>query len=106
MFDQPLVMAAVSFLLGLGLGCGQPLSIVLTYNNSPAGRIGEALGIRLAVNKFTQITVPILFGSLGTLFGIFPVFWSNAALLLIGGALTARARERSPATGIDGGGTK
>jgi len=92
MFDQPLVMGAVSFLLGLGLGCGQPLSIVLTYNNSPPGRIGEALGIRLAVNKFTQISVPILFGSLGSSFGIAPVFWSNAALLLVGGALTARGR--------------
>lgn len=92
MFDQPLVMGAISFLLGLGLGCGQPLSIVLTYNNAPPARIGEALGIRLAVNKFTQISVPIVFGTLGTSFGIVPVFWSNAALLLVGGALTARAR--------------
>ncbi|MDB5790376.1 MAG: transporter [Massilia sp.] len=92
MFDQPVVMGAVSFLLGLGLGCGQPLSIVLTYNNSPPGRVGEALGIRLAVNKFTQIAVPILFGTMGTSFGIFPVFWSNAALLLVGGAFTARMR--------------
>lgn len=106
MFDQPLVMAAVSFLLGLGLGCGQPLSIVLTYNNSPPGRVGEALGIRLAVNKFTQISVPILFGSLGAAFGIFPVFWSNAALLLIGGALTARQREQLPKPGIDEGRAK
>ena len=92
MFDQPLVMGAVSFLLGLGLGCGQPLSIVLTYNNAPPARIGEALGIRLAVNKFTQISVPIVFGTLGASFGVAPVFWSNAVLLMVGGALTARAR--------------
>ncbi|MDB5746680.1 MAG: transporter [Massilia sp.] len=99
MFDQPVVMGAVSFLLGLGLGCGQPLSIVLTYNNSPPGRVGEALGIRLAVNKFTQIAVPILFGTMGTSFGIFPVFWSNAALLLVGGAFTARMRGEGAGKG-------
>ncbi|WP_020656467.1 MFS transporter [Massilia niastensis] len=105
-FEQPLVMGAVSFLLGLGLGCGQPLSTVLTYNHSPPGRIGEALGMRLAVNKFTQVSVPILFGSLSTAFGIYPVFWSNAVLLLVGGALIARGQERSPARGIDEAGAK
>lgn len=95
-FEQPVIMAAVSFLLGLGLGCGQPLSIVLTYNYSPSGRAGEALGIRLAVNKFTQIAVPLVFGSLGTAFGIFPVFWSNALFLLIGGYLTSKQNKENP----------
>ena len=80
-------------MLGLGLGCGQPLSIVLTYNDSPPGRAGEALGMRLTVNKFTQIAVPIAFGSLGTAAGVFPVFWANAVLLLIGGYLSAERRK-------------
>lgn len=96
-FEHPVVMAAVAFLLGLGLGCGQPLSIVLTYNYSPPGRAGEALGIRLAVNKATQVAVPLVFGSIGTAFGIFPVFWANAAFLLVGGALMARQRKRGTA---------
>ncbi len=90
---HPVLLGLASFVLGLGLGCGQPLSIVLTYNDSPPGRAGEALGMRLTVNKFTQIVVPVVFGSLGTAAGVLPVFWANAALLLIGGYLSAEKRR-------------
>jgi hypothetical protein len=90
MVGNPFVLGLMSFVLGLGLGSGQPLSIILTYNDSPPGRAGEALGLRLAVNKLTQIAVPLAFGSLGTAAGVFPVFWANALLLLIGGYLSGK----------------
>lgn len=99
-FENPVILSAISFLLGLGLGCGQPLSIILTYSHSPPGRAGEALGLRLTVNKFTQIMVPLIFGSLGSAFGIYPIFWTNAVLLLAGGINNSRQEraeeERSP----------
>ena len=95
-FRHPFVLSAISFLLGLGLGCGQPLSIILTYNHSPPGRSGEALGLRLTVNKFTQILVPVMFGSLGSAFGILPIFWASGGLLLWGAINNAR-HERQPA---------
>ena len=90
---NPVALGAISFLLGLGLGCGQPLSILLTYNDSPPGRAGESLGLRLTVNKFTQIAVPLAFGSLGTALGTSPVFWANAVLLLAGGYLSSEKRR-------------
>jgi MFS family permease len=93
LFENAFLLGLISFALGLGLGSGQPLSIILTYNDSLPGRAGEALGMRLAVNKFTQIAVPLVFGSLGTAAGVFPVFWSNAVLLLIGGWIS-RERKR------------
>jgi MFS family permease len=93
-FQHPIILASISFLLGLGLGCGQPLSIILTYNQSPPGRAGEALGMRITINKFTQIAVPIVFGSLGTAFGVYPIFWSNAVLLLMGGYLNSRQDQQ------------
>lgn len=93
-FRDPVVLAAISFLLGLGLGCGQPLSTILTYNHSPPGRSGEALGMRLTVNKFTQIMVPLVFGSLGSAFGILPIFWTSAVLLLGGGINNARHEKK------------
>jgi len=92
-FENPYVLGLISFALGLGLGCGQPLSIILTYNDAPSGRAGEALGLRLTVNKFTQIVVPLAFGSLGTALGTSPVFWANAVLLLAGSYLS---REKRP----------
>ncbi|MGG1399010.1 MFS transporter [Bacillus salipaludis] len=85
LFDQSIILMVVSFIMGLGMGCCQPLSIVMAYNHSPKGRTGEVLGIRLTVNKTVQFLVPILFGSVGSLLGFFPVFWSNAALLLFSG---------------------
>lgn len=92
--ESAVLLGFISFVLGLGLGCGQPLSIILTYNHSPAGRAGEALGLRLTVNKLTQIIVPVAFGSLGTAAGVFPVFWANGLLLLIGGYLSAEKKKQ------------
>lgn len=93
-FQQPVILASISFLLGLALGCGQPLSIILTYNYSPPGRVGEALGLRLSVNKFTQIAVPLVFGSLGSAFGVYPIFWANGIFLLLGGYITAKQDKK------------
>jgi MFS family permease len=93
-FHDALLLATISFLLGLGLGCGQPLSIILTYNHAPPGRAGEALGLRITVNKATQIAVPVVFGSIGTMFGIYPIFWANGVLLMLGGYLTRRGERK------------
>lgn len=99
LFTQMPVLAGIAFVLGLGLGLGQPLTIMLTYDRSPPGRSGEALGMRLTVNKVTQIAIPLLFGSLGTAFGVLPVFLANAAFLAGCGVLglkSAAARAAQP----------
>ena len=85
----PWLLALVSVVLGMGLGAGSPLSMVLTYNRSPDGRSGEALGLRQSVNKLTETCVPMLFGAIASMFGMGPVFWSSAALLA-GGAYVLR----------------
>ena len=80
-------LCAVAFVLGLSMGCGQPLSVMLAYSRAPEGRTGEALGMRLVVMHFTQIAVPVVFGSVSTALGVAPVFWGIAALLGGGGWL-------------------
>ncbi|MEO5677913.1 MAG: MFS transporter [Usitatibacter sp.] len=94
--DAPL-LALMAFLLGIGLGCAQPLTIILTYNHAPPGRSGEALGMRLTANKLTQIVVPLAFGAMGSAFGLIPVFWANGAFLLAGGFLSLAERKISAA---------
>ncbi len=91
--SQAPLLALVAFLLGIGLGCAQPLTILLTYNHAPAGRSGEALGMRLTVNKLTQILVPVVFGGVGSAFGLIPVFWANGAFLLAGGFVSLAERR-------------
>lgn len=78
-------LVSLSFVMGLGLGCCQPLSMSMAYLFSPKNRTGEVLGIRLAVNKFAQVIVPIISGPLGGTLGTLPVFWTNAALFIYGG---------------------
>ncbi len=87
-FQSAVVLSLIAFAFGLGMGCGQPITLMMTYSNSPEGRSGEAMGLRVTVNHMTRVIVPILFGSVGSAFGLSPVFWSNALLLVSGGAIT------------------
>jgi MFS family permease len=95
-FENPYSLASVAFLLGLGVGCGQPMSMSLIYALSPPGRQAEAAGLRVTANNVTHLIIPVFFGSLGTAFGYYPVFLTNSAMLVAGGALMRRARISMP----------
>lgn len=90
------LLMLLSFALGLGLGCGQPLSVIMTYNRAPAGRTGEALGLRFTVVNFTHMVIPLAFGTIGAALGVLTVFVSNAALMLGGGYANARGAHAAP----------
>ena len=85
LFDNAIVLGVVCFVLGLGMGLGQPLTVILTYNYAPPGRHGEGLGLRIAINNSMHVAVPALFGAIGTVFGLAPVFWLSSAILALGG---------------------
>jgi MFS family permease len=82
LFREPYLLAIASFLLGLGCGVGQPMSMSLIYSLSPPGRASEGAGLRVTFNHFTHLVVPLAFGGIGTAFGFAPVFVSCSALLL------------------------
>ena len=97
LFQNGWILALTSFMFGIGMGCCQPITMMLTFSGSAAGRSGEALGLRLTVNHLTRVVTPIVFGSIGSIFGLFAVFWGNAVLLGGGGVLTrAHAAGRLP----------
>ena len=89
-FVNPWLLATVAFILGLGVGSGQPMSMSLIYALAPPGRTSEAAGLRVMVNNVAHLSIPLLFGSVGTAFGFMPVFVSNAAMLVAGGELLRR----------------
>jgi len=86
----PLLMA-LSFILGLGLGCAQPIIMSLLYEASPPGRQGEAVGMRTSLLNGSHTLIPLGSGALSAVAGMGPVYWLLAALLL-GGAWFARQR--------------
>jgi MFS family permease len=84
-------LLALSFGIGLALGCGQPLTLNMAYNRSPPGRSGEVTGLRLTINNITHIGVPLAAGALGAALGVAPVFWVNATLLATSGYLSRKS---------------
>jgi predicted MFS family arabinose efflux permease len=84
------LLAGAAFAIGLALGSAQPLTIILTYNHAPAGRSGEALGMRIMANKITQIAVPLAFGGFGAAMGAVPVFIATGAFLLAAGLISLK----------------
>ncbi len=92
---SPLLLAAASFVLGLGLGLGQPLTMILAYNASPPGRSAECIAMRLAVSYGAHVFLPPALGAIGSAFGLAPIFWV-CATLLGGGTLINRGKARGP----------
>ncbi len=81
-FREPYALMAAAAVIGLGLGCGQPLSMMMSYEGAPIGRTGEVTGLRLTANNLARVVIPVLAGTLGAAFGTSPVFWANAANLI------------------------
>ena len=89
----PLLMLA-SFCFGLGMGCGTPLTVMLMFERSSAGRSGRTLGIRLTTTNAVRAFGPMIFGAIGTAFGVPAVFWINGALMAAQGYWTKRTAPK------------
>jgi len=95
-----IIVAVVAFILGMGLGIGLPLSISTTMESAIEGRVGEALGLRLTVNRFTQVGTPLALGTLMGLLGVSMMFLICAGFMLLSHFLVFGKRRKE----VDGGG--
>jgi len=100
--ENPWALAALSFAYGYGLNVGQPITLILSYDHSPQGRSGQVAGARAAANQIARVVAPVVFGGIGSLAGLLPVFFIGGgmlawgALMLRSGSLT---RNATPGTG-------
>lgn len=78
------VYVALSFFIGMALGSCLPNTLSLLHSHAPAGRDGEALGIRVTLTNIIQVTIPTTLGALGAAIGLAPVFWLFAAGMAAG----------------------
>jgi predicted MFS family arabinose efflux permease len=93
-FENVVMLSLVSFLFGLGMGCGQPITTMLIFSRSTPGRSGETLGLRQSVNNAMRVSGPTLFGFVATAFGLPPVFWISALMMGSGGLLSRPRSKR------------
>jgi len=92
LFTSMAPLITLSFVLGLGLGCAQPMVMAMIHDTAPEGRAGEAVGVRAMLISGSQTFTPIFFGAVGSAVGMIPVFWAIAAALTAGGLF---ARKQS-----------
>ena len=86
-------LIALSFLLGLGLGCAQPMVMAALYAASPPGRQGEVVGMRTTMINASTTFMPLAFGALGTALGLWPILWTMDGALLVGSHLAKKQRR-------------
>jgi predicted MFS family arabinose efflux permease len=79
--QQPASMMAVAATLGLALGSSQSNVLTLLHYTAPAGRAGEAIGIRATIGNTCQVVLPLAFGAAGATLGLFTVFWGIGAMI-------------------------
>jgi MFS family permease len=89
-FHNIVALVAAAFVFGLGMGCGTPLTVMLMFDRSSAGRSGRTLGIRLTTTNAVRVLGPMVFGAIATAFGVPPVFWINAAMMAATGYMGRR----------------
>jgi len=89
-----LAMGVCSVLLGLALGSVQPMIMSTLHQITPEARHGEALGLRLMAINVSSVSMPLLFGSVGAVVGISPVFWFVGLAVGAGSRFAWRLRPR------------
>jgi sugar phosphate permease len=80
---SPWLMAGCAVLLGLTLGCVQPMIMSTLHHLTPDNRHGEALAFRSMAINASSTVMPLLFGAAGTVVGAAVLFWA------VGGAVGA-----------------
>jgi sugar phosphate permease len=79
-------MGFCSVLLGMVLGMVQPMIMSTLHQITPQHRQGEALGLRLMSINASSVLMPMLFGTVGAMVGVAPLFW------VVGAAVGSGAR--------------
>jgi len=83
-------MACLAVVLGVTLGCTQPMVMVMLHHVSPSERFGEALAVRSMVINLSSTAMPLMFGVAGLAVGVAALFATMGASVMAGSLLTGR----------------
>jgi MFS family permease len=88
------LLLGLAFFLGLGLGSAQPMVLSLIHQVAPAGRTGEAIGVRTSFLNLSQVLMPMLFGAFSAGAGMVPAFWLMSAVGAGGSWFAGHGKDR------------
>ena len=95
LLPSPWLMAGCALLLGVTLGCVQPMIMSTLHRLTPHDRHGEAIALRSMTLNLSSTVLPLLFGVAGTALGVAPLFWLMGGAVG-GGNVLARALDSEP----------
>lgn len=75
----PWAMVGCALLLGITLGCVQPMMMSVLHQLTPADRHGQALAFRSMTINAASTVMPLVFGATGAAVGAAALFWAVAA---------------------------
>jgi MFS family permease len=84
-FAHPVMLGAMAFILGLGMGCCQPITMMMLFNRAPEGRSGETVALRQTANNVARVAVPPIAGVIAMFVGLMGVFMLSALMMAAGG---------------------
>ncbi len=91
---QTWILFAISAVAGGVQGVGQPVMMSMYFGASPAGRQGEAAGVRGILQNTFSAASPLLMGGLGAILGLGPVLVAASAIYAWGGWFAHRQSGR------------
>jgi MFS family permease len=89
------VMMGCAVLLGITLGCVQPMVMSMLHHLTPQQRHGEALALRSMVMNTSSTLMPLAFGASGAVLGAAVLFWAVGGAVGAGSTLVGRLRAIS-----------
>ncbi len=95
---DPWTMGALAAVLGVLLGCVQPMVLTMLHDLTPERRYGEALALRSMAINTSGALLPLAFGAAGAVVGAAPLFWAVAAAVGCGAWSTRGLRAPVRAT--------
>ena len=76
-------MLILAIVLGGAVGINLPVSIMIVVNDTKDSDRGKLMGLRLIVNRFSQIISPTIFGVLGQTMGLSMAFYTGGGFLVV-----------------------
>ena len=87
-------LMGVSFVLGVTIGLGVPISLALIYAEAPTGRINESVGLCMALTNLLQTASPLALGFATPRLGLAPMIGILALGMIVTSIFAARGYRR------------